>query len=1213
MDQATLNKFILQQLLYFIAGRRCCQQLAFTFRRADFNIIIECARSVGLRSQYFICEGQGCMKIFKRSCRHYLEEPKALTLYSLTVMEMSSLLAKTGFLQRCQLDASPGLIALKIPLVNFSMMTAGPPALRFKSEKHREFLKYISNHACLSDILTSIYSNRVYVFKADANVDKSLLFPIIILEDSQFKKSNLKIIAIEKENIVAIHNSERLANFLDENVGETVGIEIHQNSCVSSSTHIVFTTATYFLRSIINKSSRNLNNISHFVVNDVHLHDPYIDILLSELKKALTVNQNLRIILLSQRCDSNQFLAFFGEGAESCAKEACISSNLQISYIDDIQSRIASEKVYQGPDIYKNRPQFFRNKSFRNDQLDKCLQVYEEVGTDAAMRTLLYSINFEFSPVNYQHSFNGKTAIIIAAQLNKVDHVRLLLYMGANPCIVDNMHQSAISVATVRGHTECMQILNNYILHGYIYKNAKAEFVDYDVIIDMIYLLCAQNNFPPGNILITLPSYYHILKLNYMLLCHLIIGNLRAFSVFPLFDDMGKEYLNSLINAEADSIKIVLATGIIESLQLPVSFKYLIDTACERKSWYDGRISTTADVIEWVAKDSLLRRLLILNDKGPINAQCFRLMPKDTYEKLQDTGLPALQTMHLDKICLMVKLLSPNMIISEYLSYVIAPPPLVNIHQTVQFLKKIDILDESEEVTWLGCRLIDIPVSCQLGRTLIFGIMLQCLDPILTIVSSLCTQDPLNIPFNEDIDRLWDRFTIQIQNRIKRERIRLAADQFSDHFVFLRLFQEWQNRLITDMSSLYLTDEYEFILNGLMEQLSSTRSKILSSLRAVKLVQAQGTLSAQFVSSKSGNWPLVKAALTGGLYTSICAVDSKNGTRFLKSAYSTDISLHPNTVIRDFMQPLNVVAQGILNGSQWIVCNRQRNTIKYASVVLPLAVALFNGSTKLGFEQITEIPSSPKDGNVHFFIDEWIWMVASKPNIELVMKTRQHFFKFYQYLLMNCGDSNKWRGNSTNMETYFLLIDKLASMFANEDNSSGFQKYPDIGFKPISKIPNLYLLSINSHFIWQQQNNEKSFGLTQSNSQFVEKQYFLVYTQENSSNFYQNNDAAYIESVIGKFVRPIESPNRHVYVILYSKNPDVMLSISRVKFQKGDIIFKEYFRNVIPIIEILEACASGNLYAPNFEGRLLSSLIDKRVGNLIMDLFAFRHHWIHKK
>lgn len=324
-------------------------------------------------------------------------------------------------------------------------------------------------------------------------------------------------------------------------------------------------------------------------------------------------------------------------------------------------------------------------------------------------------------------------------------------------------------------------------------------------------------------------------------------------------------------------------------------------------------------------------------------------MPKDTYKKLQETALPALQTIHLDKICLMVKLLSPNTMISEYLTYTIAPPSYINIHQTVQFLKKINVLNDSEDVTWLGCRLVDIPVPCQLGRTLIFGILLQCLDPILTIVSSLCTADPLTIPFHEDIDRLWDRFTISIQNCIKSERKRLAADQFSDHFVFLRLFDEWQNRLKNDLPSLYLTDEHEFVLNGLMEHLNFTRSKILSALRAVNLVQCQGPLSTQSVSSKSNNWPLVKAALTGGMYPNICAVDQRNGTRCIKSAYSMEISLHPNTVVRDFLMPLNTTAQGIFNGSQWIVCSQQRDTIKYATIVLPLAVALFAGKLQVIF------------------------------------------------------------------------------------------------------------------------------------------------------------------------------------------------------------------------------------------------------------------------
>jgi len=102
------------------------------------------------------------------------------------------------------------------------------------------------------------------------------------------------------------------------------------------------------------------------------------------------------------------------------------------------------------------------------------------------------------------------------------------------------------------------------------------------------------------------------------------------------------------------------------------------------------------------------------------------LINKEAYEELGEISQPRLQTMQLDKICLTVKLLAPNMIISEYMGFTISPPPLVNVHHAVQFLKKIDVLDEAEDVTWLGCRLADIPVPCQLGRMLIFGILLRC-------------------------------------------------------------------------------------------------------------------------------------------------------------------------------------------------------------------------------------------------------------------------------------------------------------------------------------------------------------------------------------------------------------------------------------------------------------------------------------------------------
>lgn len=308
--------------------------------------------------------------------------------------------------------------------------------------------------------------------------------------------------------------------------------------------------------------------------------------------------------------------------------------------------------------------------------------------------------------------------------------------------------------------------------------------------------------------------------------------------------------------------------------------------------------------------------------------ECFRLVSKATFNSLNNTSSPELQTMQLDKICLYAKLLSPDTSISEYLMNTIYPPLSVNVHQTVQFLKKIDVLDDLENITWLGCRLIDIPIACQFGRTLIFGIFLQCLDPILTIVCALSTTDPLHCIINEDID-LWSEYIVRLQKSIKREHASLVENDFSDHLIFLQVFREWHDKFKNTASPLFLTDEFDFVLNGLMEQLTNTRSKIISSLRAANLINRQEPFNIQNANIMSDNWPIVKAALVGGMYPNICFVGKdRNG---FKSPYSGNMYLHPKTVIRDLIC------------SQWIVCNIERNNIKYATVVAPLAVALFCG------------------------------------------------------------------------------------------------------------------------------------------------------------------------------------------------------------------------------------------------------------------------------
>lgn len=96
----------------------------------------------------------------------------------------------------------------------------------------------------------------------------------------------------------------------------------------------------------------------------------------------------------------------------------------------------------------------------------------------------------------------------------------------------------------------------------------------------------------------------------------------------------------------------------------------------------------------------------------------------------------------------------------------------------ILFVQKIDALEQNEDLTELGYRLADLPVEPQLGKMVLCGVVLKCLDPILTIVCALAYRDPFIIP---------------TENSQKRSalncRKHFASNSFSDHMALLRAFQ----------------------------------------------------------------------------------------------------------------------------------------------------------------------------------------------------------------------------------------------------------------------------------------------------------------------------------------------------------------------------------------------------------------------------------------
>ena len=68
-------------------------------------------------------------------------------------------------------------------------------------------------------------------------------------------------------------------------------------------------------------------------------------------------------------------------------------------------------------------------------------------------------------------------------------------------------------------------------------------------------------------------------------------------------------------------------------------------------------------------------------------------------------------------------------------------------------------LDNNEELTPLGYHLATLPVDPRIGKMILFGAIFSCLDPVLTVSSSLGFKEPFVCPLvcNEALVLFFNR------------------------------------------------------------------------------------------------------------------------------------------------------------------------------------------------------------------------------------------------------------------------------------------------------------------------------------------------------------------------------------------------------------------------------------------------------------------------
>ncbi|TSK38403.1 ATP-dependent RNA helicase DHX36 [Bagarius yarrelli] len=208
-----------------------------------------------------------------------------------------------------------------------------------------------------------------------------------------------------------------------------------------------------------------------------------------------------------------------------------------------------------------------------------------------------------------------------------------------------------------------------------------------------------------GAILVFLPGWDNISSLNDLLMAE------QMFKSALINDALS----NQVFKRPPPGVrKIVIATNIAETSITIDDVVYVIDGGKIKETHFDTQNNISTMTAEWVSLANAKQRKGRAGRVSP--GKCYHLYNGLRASLLEDYQLPEIQRTPLEELCLQIK----------------------------------NALDRNEELTPLGVHLARLPVEPHIGKMILFGALLACLDPVLTIAASLSFKDPFSIPLGKE-------------------------------------------------------------------------------------------------------------------------------------------------------------------------------------------------------------------------------------------------------------------------------------------------------------------------------------------------------------------------------------------------------------------------------------------------------------------------------
>ncbi|KAM9039840.1 putative ATP-dependent RNA helicase DHX34 isoform 1-T4 [Sarcophilus harrisii] len=183
--------------------------------------------------------------------------------------------------------------------------------------------------------------------------------------------------------------------------------------------------------------------------------------------------------------------------------------------------------------------------------------------------------------------------------------------------------------------------------------------------------------------------------------------------------------------------KCILSTNIAETSVTIDGVRFVLDSGKVKEMSFDPQAKLQRLQEFWISRASAEQRKGRAGRTGP--GVCYRLYAESDYDDFAPYPVPEIQRVALDALVLQMK----SMGLGDPRRFpFIEPPPAASLETAITYLRDQGALDASEHLTPIGTLLSQLPVDVVIGKILIFGCLLDLVEPVLTMAAALSVQSP---------------------------------------------------------------------------------------------------------------------------------------------------------------------------------------------------------------------------------------------------------------------------------------------------------------------------------------------------------------------------------------------------------------------------------------------------------------------------------------